>query len=71
MNDKFYLVFFESDCNTYYFHGRDNAIRFVWESYCDDNMGIDEETILSDRAELTKYGSIDGYAWIQDEYFED
>lgn len=36
MNDTFYMVTFEGDCSSFFFHSKDKAIDFVWESYLDD-----------------------------------
>ena len=70
-NDIFYIVTFDNDCSSYYFHSKDKAKEFIWQSYLDDYDYTDEETILADREKLEKEDFIEDYAWISEEVFED
>ena len=49
MNEIFYCAIFERECNNYYFHSKDKAKEFIWQSYLDDYDYTDEETIVADR----------------------
>lgn len=71
MNEIFYCAIFERECNNYYFHSKDKAKEFIWQSYLDDYDYTDEETILADREQLEKENFIEDYAWISEEVFED
>jgi len=71
MNEIFYCVIFERECENYYFHSKNQAKEFIWHSYLDDYDYTDEETIFADRKQLETEDSIEDYAWISQEVFED
>ena len=70
-NSIFYMVTFEGDCSSFFFHSKDKAKEFIWQSYLDDYNYTDEETIIADREQLDKEDFIEDYAWISEEVFED
>ena len=68
-NDIFYIVTFDNDCSSYFFHSKDKAKEFIWQSYLDDFS--DTEDVDVDRRSLEKIDLIEDYAWIQEGVFED
>ena len=69
---KFYMVGFDATGNSYYFHSKENAIKFVEESYNDDfNSDFEDDVYIIDMTTLKQNGYIDDYAWIEECYFED
>ena len=68
-NDIFYIATFDNDCSSYFFHSKDKAKEFIWQSYLDDFS--DTEDVDVDRRSLEKTDSIEDYAWIQEGVFED
>lgn len=71
MYKNLYVVTFDNDCNSYYFHNKDNAIEFAWEAYCDDYVTYDETVIAEDAYNLINNHYIEDYCWITEEIFED
>lgn len=70
--EKFYMVGFDATGNSYYFHLKENAIKFVEESYNDDfNSDFEDEVYIADMTTLKQDGYIDDYAWIEECWFED
>lgn len=75
--EKFYMVGFDGTGNSYYFYSKENAIKFIEESYNDDftstfkGMIKDDEVYDNDMKTLKQDGYIDDYAWIEECYFED
>ena len=69
---KFYIVGFDETGDTYYFHSKENAIKFAEESYSQD-FGEDkeDEVYITDMTTLKQDGYIDDYVWIEEGYFED
>ena len=70
--ETFYMVLFEGDGATYFFHNKSNAIKFLEESYKDDygdNNG--DEVYIADMTTLKQEGYIEDYAWIDEVNFED
>ena len=70
--EKFYIVGFDETGDTYYFHSKENAIKFAEESYGQD-FGEDkeDEVYIADMATLKQDGYIEDYVWIEERYFED
>lgn len=69
---KFYMVGFDETGNSYYFHSKENAIKFIEESYNDDfNNDSEDEVYIADMTTLKQDGYIDDYAWIEECWFED
>ena len=70
--EKFYIVGFDETGDTYYFHSKENAIKFTEESYSQD-FGEDKEdkAYIANMATLKQDGYIEDYAWIEERYFED
>lgn len=70
--EKFYMVGFDETGNSYYFHSKENAIKFAEESYNQD-FGEDkeDEIYIADINSLKQNGYIDDYVWIEERYFED
>jgi len=70
--EKFYMVGFDETGDTYYFHSRENAIKFVEESYGQD-FGEDKEdkVYIASMTTLKQDGFIEDYVWIEERYFED
>lgn len=70
--EKFYMVGFDETGDTYYFHSKENAIKFIEESYSQD-FGEDkeDEVYIADMTTLKQDGYIDDYAWIEECWFED
>ena len=69
---KFYMVGFDETGNSYYFHSKENAIKFIEESYNDDfNNNSEDEVYIADMTTLKQDGYIDDYAWIEECWFED
>ena len=70
--EKFYMVGFDMTGNSYYFHSKENAIKFVEESYNDDfNSDFEDDVYIIDMTTLKQNGYIDDYAWIEECWFED
>ena len=75
--EKFYMVGFDETGDTYCFHSKENAIKFIEESYNDDftsafkGMIKDDEVYNEDMKSLKQNGYIEDYAWIEERYFED
>ncbi len=69
---KFYMVGFDATGNSYYFHSKENAIKFIEESYNDDfNSDFEDDVYIIDMTTLKQDGYIDDYAWIEECWFED
>lgn len=71
MNEIFYCVTFEKDCNSYYFHSNVKAREFIWQSYLDEFPFATEDIVIKDREQLEKDNFIEDYAWMDEEVFED
>ena len=69
---KFYMVGFDETGNSYYFHSKENAIKFIEESYNDDfSNDFEDDVYIIDMTTLKQDGYIDDYAWIEECWFED
>ena len=69
---KFYMVGFYETGDTYYFHSKENTIKFIEESYGQDfGENKEDEVYTADMTTLKQNGYIDDYAWIEECYFED
>ena len=69
---KFYVVGFDETGDTYYFHSKENAIKFAEESYQQDfGKDTEDEVYITDITTLKQDGYIDDYTWIEECYFED
>ena len=69
---EFYMVGFDATGNSYYFDSKENAIKFVEESYNDDFSSDSEDDVyITDMITLKQDGYIDDYAWIEECWFED
>ena len=69
---KFYVVGFDETGDTYYFHSKENAIKFAEESYQQDfGKDTEDEVYITDITTLKQDGYIENYTWIEECYFKD
>ena len=68
-NDIFYIVTFDNDSSSYFFHSKNKAKEFIWQSYLEDFSDVEDVDV--DKRSLEKTDFIEDYAWIQEGVFED
>jgi len=70
--ETFYEACFCNDGSSYFFHSKDNAIKFIEEAYNDEyGSNIEDEIYMTDMKSLKQDGYIEDYAWIYEVNFED
>ena len=70
--EKFYVVSFDGTGDTYYFHLKENAIKFMEESYQQDfGKDTEDEVYIADMTTLKQNGYIENYTWIEECHFKD
>ena len=67
---EFYIVEFDWG-DPHYFHNKDNAFDFAWQSYLNDAPYNSEEEMEVDRKSLNENYYINGFVYINVRGFED
>lgn len=71
MREILYVLTFEDDNSSYYFHELENARKMLMESWIDDHDEVTSDEIDEVQRDINMYNLIDEYAYITTEFFED